>query len=480
MKRLFPFLTACALALATFSCVKYDDTELKNELSDLSSRVSSLEQQMNAANSNISNLQELVNAIKGKVMVSSVTETDDAWTIKFDNGKTIVISKVHSPVVGVKQGSDGVYYWTLDGEWLLDGNGNKMPVSGKDGKDGISPQLKIQDGFWMISTDNGTTWTRLEKASGEDGDTFFSDVKDDDLYVYLTLADGSVLKLVKSEVMDILKRVQSIQYVPDYDDGKITVNSALVTYGSDAVLYDQPTDITYQVLPAQYAVSVAKSIKAVYDSWGDTPGPEIRSHLKDQGIKGLVAWFDVRKVNTRSGSGEGDVQYGMKILDITAPEDGSGEITFKVLPVNIASESFAAGGLKPRYDIGLTSETGAYIRGWDPYDYLSYSGLFRAEDPLDPDKTFSFPVWNLSDLQAWQGRSAFAVQLHLYQSQDFEEAVSDGGENADPISYENELASPFTTLYPNVMEPIELLPGAYKPGPDGTPVAISVMKKMNH
>jgi uncharacterized protein (TIGR02145 family) len=89
-----------------------------------------------------------------------------------------------SPIVGVAKYTDGVYYWTLNGEWLLDDNGNKLPVSGKDGqngangkdgqdgadgKDGITPLLKIENGYWYISYDNGATWTESGKATGDNG-----------------------------------------------------------------------------------------------------------------------------------------------------------------------------------------------------------------------------------------------------------------------------------------------------------------------
>jgi hypothetical protein len=129
---------------------------------------------------------------------------------------SVMARTIPTPVIGVAQDTDGVYYWTLNGEWLLDDNGNKLPVSGKDGqngtngsngqdgadgkdgqngedgkdgadgqdgkdgKDGVTPQLKIEEGYWFISYDNGATWTQLGKATGEDGkdgengDSFFT------------------------------------------------------------------------------------------------------------------------------------------------------------------------------------------------------------------------------------------------------------------------------------------------------------------
>jgi hypothetical protein len=115
----------------------------------------------------------------------------------------------NTPVIGVAQDTDGVYYWTLNGEWLLDDNGNKLPVSGKDGQTGANgsmPQLKIEEGYWYVSYDNGATWSELGKAIGEDGekgdkgdagDSMFQSVTQDENYVYFTLADGTVIKIGK-------------------------------------------------------------------------------------------------------------------------------------------------------------------------------------------------------------------------------------------------------------------------------------------
>lgn len=463
MKRLIHLFTVCVIILAAISSC-YNDSALKSDIADLKERVSSLEEQMRTANGNISALQTAVRALENKVYVTSVTKAEDGYVIVFSDNTTATIKDGRTPVIGADKHQD-VYYWTVDGEWLLDRSGKMLPVTG------TAPELKIEGDNWYISVDGGGSWTGLGQATG---DSLFKSVEDSDLYVILTLADGTVLKLPKSDIMDILKKVQSIQYVPDYEDGKITVNSAIVYHGTDAVLFDQPTEITYQILPAQYASKIAQGIKATNDfvelfNGKYETGLDIRALLKELGFRGsLMAWFDVREVNTRAGGGTNGLKYWMKILEITSADDSTGEVTFKVLPVNVASESFIASGLKPRYDVGLTDHEGYYIRGWNPSDYLDSSGIFRAEEPLYPERTYSIPVWMLSDLQAWQGRSAFAVQLRLYQFQDCEVFV---GEDGAPgyIDYENELASPYTTLYPNVMDPIELLPGAYVPGAYGYP-----------
>jgi lysophospholipase L1-like esterase len=151
----------------------------------------------------------------------------------------------HTPVIGIKQDTDGKYYWTVDGEWLVDANGNKIPTTGKDGEDGedgedgnngndgpqgapgtdgITPQLKIDAGFWYISYDNGNTWIQLGKATGEngapgkDGDSFFTSVTQDKYYVYLTLSDGTVISLPTEQLIEENKsKTSEVRLAKQYD-----------------------------------------------------------------------------------------------------------------------------------------------------------------------------------------------------------------------------------------------------------------------
>ena len=197
------FLAAgLAGALAVVSCSKYDDSELRDKIKAIEERLSKLEQLMQAANQNIASLQTLTAVLNDAVMVTDVIELPDGYQIKFSNGKTVTLKNGadgHTPAIGVKQDTDGVYYWTIDGEWLLDAVGKKIRVTGADGApgtNGVTPQLKITDGYWYVSTDNGATWTQLGVAvTGEGGDSFFTSVTYDDEYVYITLVDGTQLKL---------------------------------------------------------------------------------------------------------------------------------------------------------------------------------------------------------------------------------------------------------------------------------------------
>ena len=257
------FFTAC-----------HDD--IWNAIDDLDGRVTKLEELCKEMNTNITSLQTIVNVLQSNDYITGVVEVTKngeviGYTITFGKHDPITIyhgqdgkdgadgkdgqdganGSSSTPVIGVAKDSDGVYYWTLNGEWLLDDNGNKLPVSGtngkdgqngsngqdgadgkdgqngtdgkdgQDGKDGITPQLKIEEGYWYISYDNGATWTQLGKATGEDGkdgidgedgkdgqdgadgkdgqdgDSMFQSVTQDEDYVYFTLADGTVIKIAK-------------------------------------------------------------------------------------------------------------------------------------------------------------------------------------------------------------------------------------------------------------------------------------------
>ena len=268
MKKILSALSIALVVLA--SCTSgYDDIALWNMSKDMNTRLTSLEELCEQMNSDIAALQAIVQAVKDKDYIESVAPIsfngkEIGYTITFTKGNPITIyhgtngTNGVTPVIGVKKDSDGVYYWTVNGEWLTDNFGNKVKTQGKDGKDGkdgtngkngvdgkdgndglnghdgldgkdgkdgedgkdgqdgITPQLKIEDGYWYVSVDNGETWAQLGKATGEDGkdgkdgkdgedgkdgkdgaDGVFQNIEysEDGSYVVFNLIDGTTIKL---------------------------------------------------------------------------------------------------------------------------------------------------------------------------------------------------------------------------------------------------------------------------------------------
>ena len=174
-----------------------------------------LQRLCNETNTNLSALQTIVTALQNNDYITSVDPlTEDGkvvgYTIKFAKSNPIVIyngkdgADGNTPVIGVKKDTDDIYYWTLDGEFIVV-DGQKIKAqgtdgnNGTDGSDGVTPKLEIREGYWWISYDNGTNWTQLGKATGEDGkDADSIKITQDENNVYFELADGTVITISKT------------------------------------------------------------------------------------------------------------------------------------------------------------------------------------------------------------------------------------------------------------------------------------------
>ena len=169
MRKLSTLVLFTVLFCAGFTACsndKYDDTELRNEISDLANRVSKLEAQVQTINNSISSLQGLYEALNSHLYIKEVGTNSEGTTIVFSDGSKTTIKNGTNGANG-KNGVDGTtpiinaalysgaYYWTqtVNGQtnWLTDSNGNKIPTTGTNGK---TPVMKVSDaGYWMISYD---------------------------------------------------------------------------------------------------------------------------------------------------------------------------------------------------------------------------------------------------------------------------------------------------------------------------------------
>lgn len=269
--------------LATLiGCGQYDDSELKSDISDLKSRMAALEKQCKNMNENLTSLQAIVDAIQKQDGIVSVTDLPDGqgYSVKFVSGKVIYLYNGKNgtdgvtPKISVRKDSDGIYYWTVDGDWLIvDGKkvravglDGKDGQSGNDGKDAVTPQLKIVDGFWYISYDNGKYWTKLGKATGEngkdgqdgnDGDVFFKSVTVEDGYAVFVMNDSEQTTL-RIPIAGV-STVSSIKYVPESLDGVVKVR-----YSKNGDKY-VPEDI-----PVKFEILPRSAVEYLVKNWKNT------------------------------------------------------------------------------------------------------------------------------------------------------------------------------------------------------------------
>lgn len=244
-----------------FSC-KYDDEDLWNKISSLEERITSLEGTLSDMNKDISSISTIVNALQNNVTVTNIEQNGDSYTITFSDDKKITITNgkdgENAPIIGIDT-FEGSYYWTQTIEgvktWLTDSKGNKIPVTGEGG---TTPRLKVSaTGYWMVSYDNGISYTQIvdengkpvlaigkdgtdgedgkdgiDGSDGEDGESFFKDVKIEGDELVLILKDGTVLRLnYQGEKTDSLTKTITIEGSLDIENTEgLSVKTLIDTY----------------------------------------------------------------------------------------------------------------------------------------------------------------------------------------------------------------------------------------------------------
>ena len=238
-KSIWTVLFTALVALVAVGCAKETDLSgLKEKVDGLDKRVTALEQAVEKLNKEtVPGLENLVNALNKKLTISSIVEGDGEYTIRFSDGTEATIKDgkdgkdgldAEAPEVSITKGEDGIYYWTVNGELLKDGEGKPIPVTGKgdkgdpgapgtpgtpgdkgdkgdkgddgedgkDGKDGITPLFGTNnEGKLIVSYDGGQTWSPIG-LNVIDGSSFTSayidDAKSTEDYIVLVVGDTEV------------------------------------------------------------------------------------------------------------------------------------------------------------------------------------------------------------------------------------------------------------------------------------------------
>ena len=230
MRKLVAFCAATLVCGAMMTGCEYDDGDLWNKVGELDSRVDGLEKTVGKTNSDLEALRLLVEAMQGSVTITAVESGEDGYTIRFSDGTSATISDgrdgANAPALSVKMDTDGVWYWTLDGEFIT-ADGRKLRVEGEKGEDGapgapgsdaVAPQVRIDAAtkMWEISTDGGHSWTSTGVvAEGSNGESLFAgvDAESDADWVIFTLADGTELRVARTAAFDfVIEGASGVSY----------------------------------------------------------------------------------------------------------------------------------------------------------------------------------------------------------------------------------------------------------------------------
>ena len=197
MKKTITIVLAAIAMLIAVSCT--DD--MKTAIDGFRTRLSDMESLVSKINESYSNTTKLVTALEDHDMIRSVTtvkkDGKDTYLVTFVSGRTITLIQGIdgiAPILGIRKYDDGRYYWTVqygteEPQWLLSNLGLKIRASS------LTPQMKIEDGWWQYSYDDGGTWTRLCQATGEDGTSVFRNISVSDNYVTFSMAAGGMFQI---------------------------------------------------------------------------------------------------------------------------------------------------------------------------------------------------------------------------------------------------------------------------------------------
>ena len=317
MKKIVTLLIFGLMSLA--SCTEYDEVAMWNKNEDMGSRLAALERLCDRMNTNIASLQRIVEALQANDYVTGVAPVVEngetiGYTISFSRSGPVTIyhgkdgQSGATPVIGVKQDTDGLYYWTLDGEWLEDSRGDRVVAQGPAGRsayelavengyrgtleewlaslsgnnglsayelavengyrgteeewlaslkgtagdkgdDGNTPKLKIENGYWYVSYGDDD-WVRLGQATGEDGrpgqdgDSMFSDID---------VSDSDFVVLTLAETME---RIRLPRYREKFDLLFEKSDTEKVKEMEIACGAGETAEVRYELTPAEAQVAI--------------------------------------------------------------------------------------------------------------------------------------------------------------------------------------------------------------------------------
>ncbi len=328
LKKLLSAGLIAGLAIGFTGC-KYDDDDVWSAINDQEKRIAALEQWQQSTNTNIAALQAIVNESDFIKSVTPISEGGKVigYTISFLHQGDIVIYNGEKgdkgdtgaqgdkgdkgdtgdmPVIGVEQLSDGLWYWTINGELLKDAQGNPICASGRDGANGEPgadgkpgtpgapgtpgtpgsagtsaplPELKtgselggsyIPDAVYL-SVDGGKTWVKVSADSAAGGSTsgtstciFKEAPKDMGAYWMFTLANGTQISVPKYEHLNLTFTV----------DG----TTAPITGGAIEVPLESEFSIQYAV--ADESMTVSYKIVEISDNLSSVKPTEDGTALK--------------------------------------------------------------------------------------------------------------------------------------------------------------------------------------------------------
>lgn len=256
MKRYKSFILFGALALSFAACSTDD---LEQNIDTLTSRVESVEAQVQALNNNMNVIRVLLDGNK-TIQTATEDQATGTWTLLLSNGETLTLTPGNTdnttyPVIEISE----------DGYWVIEGVKSERRAKADDGKAAdITPQFQIVekggDKVWQVSYDEGATWEYVTDETGAyvlatgtgEGTNPIENAEVEGNNFKITLTDGSIEYMIPI-VEDLVCQIMDPE---DMENGKWYVDGTK----SFTVTVSKSADITARVVaPAEWKATMTGS-----------------------------------------------------------------------------------------------------------------------------------------------------------------------------------------------------------------------------
>ena len=343
-----------ALAFCTFTaCDDDDNSALWEEVNNQGNKIEMLESELEALKLKIEGLNQTFKAItemlNGGLItgVEAVTDgnksgyTFTVQTFSEDEGTQVNTYTIWNgessvgPQIGMeKEEETGLYYWTLDGEPMLDAAGEKVYTS-------KAPKLRINNSSkWEISYDEGATWIELGVFTGtisstsilvevKDGNVIIKQEGKDDITIPVVEANSIKIKFTNIDATAGMRVLKSGVYLVEYELENASANATVkaeMLNGTNFTVENLPGEKKFKV--AGKGLTTADVVLVhVYDgnvcmhtSFNIAPDPAIKAITVTNPQVDLPLYY---------GASDDYVYTGELRLEQPATED----VTFSVVPV---------------------------------------------------------------------------------------------------------------------------------------------------
>lgn len=400
------FLLIAIAFFAFAACDDEDTSDLRDELKNQGDRLEMLENEMEALKLKIEGLNQTYKAVSEMLNGGLITNVEEVTGDDGKSGYKLTIQTVDdagaqintytiwnggdgkdgedgengtpgsAPQIGVEQEEGtGLYYWTLDGEPMLDASGEKLYATaqdgeqgeaGKPGTDGVTPQLKIEDNTWKISYDKGANWKDLGVFNGNVTSSNISvKVKDNNVVITQEGETDITFPIVQANTLGITlkessKEINTAAGLRVLKDGVYLVDYELENASENAVVKAEVvngTNFDVENLPAEkkfkitvkgqmtndvILVHVYDGAMCMHTSFNITPDPTIKAITISE-----------PELNFHLADISGNFEY---TGELTLAEAATEDITLSVAPVGILAGAFTT----EKVTISQGSTTGTY------------------------------------------------------------------------------------------------------------------------